>query len=378
MNVLILSCNTGGGHNAAASALAERLEKQGHGAELVDFLALGGRGVSEAASGIYVELVKRAPALFGVVYGLGDLVSAADRALGLRSPVYAANARVAPALARYLAEHDFDAVVATHMFPAMALTEMKRRGMALPLTAALATDYSCIPFFQEADCDYLLLSSALCLEEFVRHGFPREKLVPLGIPVSDSFRERVGQAEARRQLGLPPDRRQVLVMGGSMGAGQIAQLTGCLLRRMEPDVGIIVVCGSNFRLQKYMERRYRRNSRVRILGYTDQVARYMEAGNLLYTKPGGITSTEGAVMGIPMVHMRPIPGCESGNRRVFTQAGMSVTARSARALAAKGRLLLDDPERQERMRRAQQTRIAADAAGHIVAFLERETGRGEK
>lgn len=116
---------------------------------------------------------------------------------------------------------------------------------------------------------------------------------------------------------------------------------------------------------------------MRILGYTDQVARYMEASSLLYTKPGGVTSTEGAVMGIPMVHIRPIPGCESGNRRVFTRAGMSVTARSARALAAKGRLLLDDPERQERMRRAQQTRIAADAAGRIVAFLEKEIRRRE-
>jgi len=374
MDVLILSCNTGGGHNAAAAALAERLNKRGHRAQQLDFLSLGGKGVSEAASGIYVELVKRAPALFGVVYRLGDLVSAADRVLGLHSPVYAANARVVPALARYLDEHPCDAVIATHMFPAMALTEMKRRGMPLPLTASLATDYSCIPFFGETDCDYLLLSSALCMEEFVRHGFSREKLIPLGIPVSDSFREKVGREEARRQLGLAENRRRVLVMGGSMGAGQITQLTGCLLRRMEADVDVTVVCGSNSRLQKTLERKYRRNGRVQILGYTDQVARYMEACDLLYTKPGGITSTEGAVVGIPMVHMRPIPGCESSNRRIFTREGMSVTAHSPLALAAKGRRLLDDPERQARMCLSQQTRIAADAAGQIVEFLEGKIG----
>ena len=296
MNVLILSCNTGGGHNAAASAIAERLRRRGHTAEQVDFLSLGGKKVSDAASGIYVEMVKRAPALFGVVYGLGDLVSAADRVLGLRSPVYAANAAVVPALAKYLAEHLCDAVVATHMFPAMALTEMKRRGMALPLTAAVATDYSCIPFFGEADCDYLLLSSALCREEFVRRGFAPEKIVALGIPVSESFRERVGRDEARRQLGLSTQNRWVLVMGGSMGAGQINLLTRCLLRRMEPDVNLIVICGSNVRLQKTLDRQYRNDPRVRIVGYTDQVARYMEASDLLYTKPGGITSTEGAVM----------------------------------------------------------------------------------
>jgi len=262
------------------------------------------------------------------------------------------------------------------MFPAMALTEMKRRGMALPLTAAVATDYSCIPFFGETDCDYLLLSSALCREEFVRRGFAPEKIVPLGIPVSESFREKIGKEESRRRLGLSMQNRWVLVMGGSMGAGQITQLTRCLLRRMEPDVNVIVICGTNACLRRSLERRYRNNARVKIIGYTDQVARYMESCDLLYTKPGGITSTEGAVMGVPMVHMRPIPGCESRNRRMFTREGMSVTARSARALAAKGRLLLNDPERQARMRKAQQSRIAADAAGEIAAFLERQAGGG--
>lgn len=374
MNVLILSCNTGGGHNAAAAALAECLRKRGHSVEQLDFLSLGGKKVSNAASGIYVEMVKRAPVLFGVVYCLGDLVSAADRLLGLRSPVYAANAKLAPALAKHLAEHPYDAVVATHMFPAMALTELKRRGMALPLSAALATDYSCIPFFGEANCDYLLLSSALCLEEFVRRGFDREKIIPLGIPVAESFRERVGKSEARRLLGLSGENRWALVMGGSMGAGQIDLLTRHLLRRMEPDVNVVVICGSNTRLQRTMERKYRGCGRVRIVGFTSQVARYMEACDLLYTKPGGITSTEGAVMGIPMVHMRPIPGCESRNRRIFTREGMSVTARSARALAAKGRVLLSDPERQERMREAQHAQIAVNAAGEIAAFLERQTG----
>ncbi len=118
------------------------------------------------------------------------------------------------------------------MFPAMALTEMKRRGMVLPLTAAVATDYTCIPFFQEADCDYILLPGPMCVDEFTRRGFPPDKLVPIGIPVSEEFRHRVGKAESRRMLGLEESCRWVLVMGGSMGAGQISQLTRSLLYLM--------------------------------------------------------------------------------------------------------------------------------------------------
>ena len=45
MKVLILSCNTGGGHNSAGAAIAEALEKRGHEAILTDFLALAGQKV---------------------------------------------------------------------------------------------------------------------------------------------------------------------------------------------------------------------------------------------------------------------------------------------------------------------------------------------
>lgn len=377
MKVLILSCNTGGGHNAAGGALAQCLRERGHEAEQVDFLALAGERVSQLVSGAYVEMVKRLPALFGVTYGLGRAVSTAEHVLKLHSPVYAACAQVVPALERYLKAHPCGAVVAPHMFPAMALTEMKRRGMALPLTAAVATDYTCIPFFEEADCDYVLLPGPMCVGEFERRGIPAEKLVPIGIPVAEEFRQRVGKTEARRLLGLEEDRRWVLVMGGSMGAGQIAQLTRSLLYLMERDVGFVVVCGSNERLYQKMVRNYGGNERVRVLGFTDQVARYMEASDLLYTKPGGITTTEGAVMGVPMVHMRPIPGCESRNRELFTREGMSVSARGVLALAVKGRRLLGSSERREAMRQAQRRQVATDAAAQIAGFLEEhvEVGR---
>lgn len=37
----------------------------------------------------------------------------------------------------------------------------------------------------------------------------------------------------------------------------------------------------------------------------------MAAADVLFTKPGGLTTTEAAVKGIPIVHTRPIPGCET-------------------------------------------------------------------
>lgn len=146
MKVLILSCNTGGGHNAAGAAIAQALEKRGHTAVLTDFLSLAGEKVSKAVCGTYIGMVKNVPLVFGVTYGMGRAVSNADRALGVRSPVYIACAQVADKLKDYLDQNDFDAVIAPHTFPALALTELSKRGERCPLTVAVATDYTCTPF----------------------------------------------------------------------------------------------------------------------------------------------------------------------------------------------------------------------------------------
>jgi len=311
-----------------------------------------------------------------VTYQVGRAVSSAEHALGWRSPVYLACAQIVPELSRYLEEHPCDVVVAPHVFPALALTEMRRRGISMPLTAAVATDYTCIPFFEEEDCDYTCIPGEMCAEEFVRRGFPRGKLVPLGIPVSGAFSRRVGRLESRRELGLPEVGRRVLLMGGSMGAGHIAQLTRCLLYLTPEDVSLSVICGSDEKLRRTLARKYEHEGRVEVLGRTDQVARYMEASDLLYTKPGGLTTTEGAVMGVPMVHMKPIPGCESRNRQLFTKCGMSVSALGVLGQAVKGLRLLNDPGRCKGMVAAQRRQIVTGAAERLVCFLEEQVVQG--
>lgn len=378
MKVLILSCNTGGGHNAAAKAVAQSLTDRGHTAVLIDFLSLAGENVSKIVCNTYIGMVKNVPLVFGVTYQMGRVVSNANRRLSIKSPVYAACAKVCGPLEEYLSKNGFDAVVAPHTFPALALTELKRRGIDCPLTVAVATDYTCTPFFEEEECDFTMIPSEACIEEFVKRGIDRNRLVPLGIPVSSDFINRIGRDACRQQLKLPKDKKLVLIMGGSMGAGHIGLLLKFLLVGTGEDVCYTVICGSNKRLFRNLSHKYMADKRVKIIGQTDRVARYMEACDLFYTKPGGITSTEGTVMGVPMVHMKPILGCESKNRRLFVRNGMSISARSVLFQALKGIRLLNDPERCRAMVAAQRKKGVERSAEKIVLFLEKCLEREEK
>ena len=148
MKVLILSCNTGGGHNAAASALKESLNFYHHEAEVLDLMSLGRKHTSALVGGAYVKLVSVFPAGFGALYQLGELV----RKFPWKSPVYYANARLGNALADYIDQNHFNAVVTTHLYPAETLTWMKQKGRLTIPCVAIATDYACIPFWEETNC----------------------------------------------------------------------------------------------------------------------------------------------------------------------------------------------------------------------------------
>ena len=178
MKVLILSCNTGGGHNAAAQAIAEAIREHGDCAEVLDYLSLAGNGVSKLVGDGYVKVVKKAPAMFGMAYKLGMVVSR----LMKKSPVYYANARMARYLEEYLQENPVDAIVMPHLYPAETITYMRRNGFALPLTVAVMTDYTCIPFWEETDCDYYITPHKKLHPEIIKRGIPAYKLkAPMGM-----------------------------------------------------------------------------------------------------------------------------------------------------------------------------------------------------
>lgn len=61
MRVLILSCNTGGGHNSAASAIKEYFESVGVFCEIKDALAFDSQTKSDFISWGHVFIYKRIP-----------------------------------------------------------------------------------------------------------------------------------------------------------------------------------------------------------------------------------------------------------------------------------------------------------------------------
>ena len=365
MKVLILSCKTGGGHDAAGFAMKEALEAEGHEAVMFDYLTLAGQKVSQTVGDVYVNTVKNMPHVFGAVYKLGMIISRMTK----KSPVYYVNARMGKYLQKYLEEEKFDALLMPHLYPSETLTYMKRQGVELPFMVAIMTDYTCIPFWEETRCDYYVVPHKDVAEKCRRRGIPEEKLLPVGIPVSEKFIKSADKGKVREHLKLPQDKRLYLLMGGSMGAGDLEKLTIHLGKHIEDTDGIVVICGNNKKIFQKMKKEYQQQKNIYIVGQTKQMSLYMKACDILYTKPGGLTSTEAAVSGIPIVHTSPIPGCETENKKFFVKYGMSIAPRTIEKQVEKGIELLNDLEQTKKMIAAQKTYVNKNAAEEIVELL---------
>lgn len=366
MDALILSCGTGGGHNAAARAVRDELLRRGHHVQMLDPYTLAGNGLDHLINQSYIQLVRHAPWAFGFLYALGDLY----RHLPLRSPVYHLNGKMTEALLSLLQSHHFDIIVMSHIFPGEILTYMKHHGTPLPPTVLIATDYTCIPFTEEVDSDYCVIPAPDLQQEFSRYGIPESRIRPLGIPVGECFSHPVSRLEARRALGLDEDNTYLLLSGGSMGAGSLVRAVKLLSRHFDsrPDVHLIVVCGSNRRLYDQLTAQY--GNRITVLLHTDRMADYMQACDIVISKPGGLSSTEAAVCNVPLIHISPIPGCESRNISYFSSHGMSLAVRSCRRQLIPAVEQLLDPSHANRLRQHQHTTLPSQATCRICDLIE--------
>ncbi|MBD9207739.1 MAG: glycosyltransferase [Clostridiales bacterium] len=363
MRVLILTCNTGGGHNAVAAALAESFRRLGVSSDTEDGLSFISQKASRFVSKWHTRFYRRYPKL----YKAGYMSAENDAESNDRdNPVYRYMARGARRLDRAIQDGGYDAVVCVHVIPAMMMTELRRQHETGPVFCFVATDYTCSPTVGGCTPDICVIPHEELAEEFVSCGIARETLLAAGIPVRAVFRERGDRAAARSELALPPEGRHIVLMSGSIGCGPMADIAAELEKRMERGDFASVLCGSNRQMLYALRRRGFR--RVEAVGFTNRVHRYMDSADVLVSKPGGISITEAGTRGTPLLLADMVGGCETRNQEFFHARGWAETCQPE-DMADAALALLDRPERRQALV-AQQHRdfdgLAADRVAQAV------------
>ena len=369
MRTLILSCNTGEGHNSCAKAIQETYAAHDETCDIVDALQFISKRASQFISDWHSRIYRHAPKLYKAGYHTAEERTSVFRE---GTTVYRYLTSGSEKLYHFILDGGYDNIICTHVFPALALTAMLKHHPMPLVTGFVSTDYTCSPSVENSELDYYFIPDISLTEEFVQCGVPREKLIDSGMPVKQAFYLNTDKAAAKAELGLPVDHQHLLVMCGSIGCGPIKELTEDLLIRLTPEQELTIVCGANEELFAKLERHFAHDPRIHIHGMVDYVPLLIHSADLFLTKPGGLSTSEAAACGVPMLLMDTVAGCEGHNLNFFLRQGIAVTADTPKHLADLAAALLADPERLQKMARAARRRKGDTPSETIYAFLHRQ------
>ena len=193
MKVLILSCNTGGGHNSCAKAIGAELLNRGHTYETDDALLYVSKGTSRFVSNWHVRFYRYFPKLYNKGYQYAeehpasfDESSAACRILR----------RGCKRLRAAILAGGYDAVVCVHLFPALMLTFIQREAPLPIKTMFIATDYTArlVEAAEKTGAD-LVIS-------------PYTMVIPAGASKPEQVLEKIQDDLGVMHVARPPENRE--------------------------------------------------------------------------------------------------------------------------------------------------------------------------
>ncbi len=149
----------------------------------------------------------------------------------------------------------------------------------------------------------------LSFEESKKYFRMQEKLFVSGNPVRTDL-SLIDKSEAKRMLGLEPDKKTLFILGGSLGAKSLNAAAAENLDRLK-DEGIQVIwqCGSIY----YEEYKKYENPGVKIYAFIDEMSKVYSASDLLLARAGATTIAEVSELGLPVIFV-PSPNVSADHQ----------------------------------------------------------------
>ncbi|MGJ8656100.1 MAG: undecaprenyldiphospho-muramoylpentapeptide beta-N-acetylglucosaminyltransferase [Akkermansiaceae bacterium] len=210
--------------------------------------------------------------------------------------------------------------------------------------------------------------------EEARQYFPNNEVELTGTPVRDEIRSLPKRSEAAAKLGVDPELKTVLVMGGSQGAMRLNSLVVEASKAM-PGVQFLQITGNGDYERVKTELGDTKNHKL--LAFCDDMAAAYAVSDIGVMRSGASSLTELAYIGTASI-LVPYPTAaddhQTRNAEVFEKAGAALLRKEsgldAGELVADLTAILDDTERLVNMAAAAEGLAVKDAAERICKIVE--------
>lgn len=333
-NILILSGSFGGGHNSAANALYDEIQKRGeYNVKIVDALEY----VSHDINKFSVEFYNLASRKFHVITkkmyydtNSGYIHELSKFAVKMLSPI----------IVNLFDEFKPSHIICTHPFGSVMATyakKSKRISDNIPISTII-TDYEEHSFwFGFPDyLDHLFVATEDMKKSIVENEIMDANRVHVtGIPIKESFKSSISKEEKlklKKELGIPQEKNvTIFFAGGAMGLSNSSLIeTLNTLAGTLSNYHFLVITGKNEELyssyNKFVNEKNLEN--ITLIKFSNRINELMDISDFIVSKPGGLTTSEAIAKGLAVLIINPLPGQEEANTRFIegNNAGVHLTS----------------------------------------------------
>jgi UDP-N-acetylglucosamine:LPS N-acetylglucosamine transferase len=211
-------------------------------------------------------------------------------------------------------------IITTHAMLSYAIARTNaRQPRPVPLVFQL-TDLGELhmTWFSEKHADAYFAPTREIFAQTIAQGIDRKRVHITGRPVRQQFLDiELSPAEKGKtfaSLGFDPAILTVFLQGGAKGSAGVERMIADLLS-IDVPVQIILAAGNNTR----MATTYANAKQVHVLPFTEVIAPYMAAADVIVGKAGASFITEAFMVEKPFLVTAFIPGQEAANLRFIEQ-----------------------------------------------------------
>jgi 1,2-diacylglycerol 3-beta-galactosyltransferase len=313
--ILFLMSDTGGGHRAAAQAIAEGI----HYRYPDTYETL----IEDIWRGHTPWPINQIPGAYGWLTGPGRPLWRLMWAISVRCDVHRLLfPGVSPLVERrvlsFLDHLQPALVISVHPFMNhLGLRWLTKLKLDIPFVTVVTDMVTIHPMWICPRVTRCLVptDAARCIA--IKLGMPPERVEVCGQPVGLKFSSMPADKPAvRSELGLDPLRCTVMVTGGGEGVGPIFEIARAIMALAiaggTPRLQLLIVTGRNQALKARLEA-VTWEIPTHIYGFIDYMPQLLRAADILITKAGPNTLSEAFIAGLPPIIFCYIPGQEQGN-----------------------------------------------------------------
>jgi processive 1,2-diacylglycerol beta-glucosyltransferase len=223
-----------------------------------------------------------------------------------------------------LSQEEPNLIICTHPFSSASVSRLKKL-LNIPLTlCTVITDFHAHGAWVHSEVDAYLVANQHVHDQLIAMGVQKNRIVITGIPLRSNFWVKKNKQEIRKKLKLKENIPVVMIMGGGFGLGGIRQLAYSLLNWKE-KIQVIICTGNNEKVRNAISRDNQfHHPHFHLLEFVEMIDEWMDASDLLITKPGGLTCFEALAKDLPLYIYQPIPGHEEKNCDFLVENNLAI------------------------------------------------------